>query len=217
MARPTIYSAELAERILLQLEAGKSLREICAADDMPSRATVTSWISGNRTGFASQYALAKEIGLDQLAEECLEIADAPLIGEEVITKADGGVEVRKGDMLGHRKLQIETRLKLLSKLAPKKYGDLQHIEHSGGVDIAAAVLAARRRVGWTPSDDQRGSGKFDTAPDPAPGGRAEESVSPTPTTADSTASAGIDIAAALIAARRRAGFGTSRDDGSDLA
>jgi hypothetical protein len=27
------------------------------------------------------------------------------------------------DMLGHRKLQIETRLKLLAKWNPKKYGD----------------------------------------------------------------------------------------------
>jgi hypothetical protein len=28
-------------------------------------------------------------------------------------------------MLGHRKLQIETRLKLLAKFNPKKYGDRQ--------------------------------------------------------------------------------------------
>mgnify|MGYP003348157682 FL=1 len=30
-------------------------------------------------------------------------------------------------MLGHRKLQIETRFKLLSKWNPKKYGDRQII------------------------------------------------------------------------------------------
>lgn len=201
MARPTIYSAELAARILLQLEAGKSLREICAADDMPSRATVTSWISGNRMGFASQYALAKEIGLDQLAEECLEIADAPLMGEEVITKADGGVEVRKGDMLGHRKLQIDTRLKLLSKLAPKKYGDLQQIEHSGGVDMVAILSAARRRAGLAGSETQSSPAPAPTSDDSQPQ-RQEEGGA-------------VDIAAVLIAARRRSGI--DRDDLSDLA
>jgi hypothetical protein len=33
------------------------------------------------------------------------------------------VTIKKVDMLGHRKLQVETRLKLLAKFNPKKYGD----------------------------------------------------------------------------------------------
>lgn len=154
MARPTIYSRALADQILDRLAAGKSLREICAADGMPNRSTVQGWISSNRHDFAAQYSQAKDIGLDNLAEECLEIADTPLIGEETITKADGSVEIRRGDMLGHRRLQIETRLKLLAKLAPKKYGDLQRIEHSGSVDIVATLTAARRRAGLAGFADQ---------------------------------------------------------------
>ena len=39
------------------------------------------------------------------------------------------VTIKKVDMLGHRKLQIETRLKLLAKFNPKKYGD--KVVHSG--------------------------------------------------------------------------------------
>ena len=34
-------------------------------------------------------------------------------------------------MLGHRKLQVETRLKLLAKWDPKRYGDLMRQEISG--------------------------------------------------------------------------------------
>jgi hypothetical protein len=40
------------------------------------------------------------------------------------------------DMLGHRKLQIETRLKLLAKWSPKRYGDKLGI---GGADGLAAI------------------------------------------------------------------------------
>lgn len=62
-------------------------------------------------------------GEDAIAADCLRIADTPMEGVEFVTKADGGVEEKRGDMLGHRKLQIETRLKLLAKWNPKKYGD----------------------------------------------------------------------------------------------
>jgi hypothetical protein len=41
----------------------------------------------------------------------------------VDAKGNESVSYSKEDMLGHRKLQIETRLKLLAKFNPKKYGD----------------------------------------------------------------------------------------------
>ena len=53
----------------------------------------------------------------------MRIADTPVVGEETTEKANGDTETRKGDMLGHRKLQIETRLKLLAKWDPKRYGE----------------------------------------------------------------------------------------------
>ena len=37
--------------------------------------------------------------------------------------SDQGTSTTVEDMLGHRKLQIETRLKLLSKWDPKRFGD----------------------------------------------------------------------------------------------
>ena len=193
MARPTLLTPALREQIIGQLEFGKSLREICAAEGMPNRSTVHDWIANNVQGFAAQYARAKETGLDQLAEECLQIADSPLIGEEVISRADGGVETRRGDMLGHRRLQIETRLKLLAKLAPKKYGDLQKIEHSGGVDIAATILAARRRSGLAVVNEEQCSPAA-----PLLAGVQEKGLEEGATG---------NVAAALIAARRRAGIG----------
>jgi hypothetical protein len=57
-----------------------------------------------------------------MAEECLIIADTPKFGQKQVMTEDGTATTLE-DMLGHRKLQIETRLKLLAKWNPKKYGD----------------------------------------------------------------------------------------------
>jgi hypothetical protein len=42
---------------------------------MPAEATVRLWAAEDREGFSAQYARARDIGLDALAEEVLEIAD----------------------------------------------------------------------------------------------------------------------------------------------
>lgn len=89
-------------------------------------------------------ARARESGEDYLAAECLQIANTPEAGEETEFDKDGNVVRRKvGDMLGHRKLQIETRLKLLAKWNPKKYGDKQQLEHSGGLTLEQLVVASK--------------------------------------------------------------------------
>lgn len=59
-----------------------------------------------------------------IAAEAMRIADTPVDGVETEEDESGAVvKVKRGDMLGHRKLQIETRLKLLAKWDPKRYGD----------------------------------------------------------------------------------------------
>ena len=113
---------------------------------MPDESTVRQW-EVDRQDFAPQSQRAREIGYDSLADQCLQIADTPVIGEERTTKADGSIEVRQVEMLGHRRLQIDTRMRLLGKWAPKKYGDKQQVEHSGSVDVATTLLAARKRSG----------------------------------------------------------------------
>jgi hypothetical protein len=95
-------------------------------------------------------ACARDMGYDAMAEDCLLIADTPMLGEEISESespdgedAEGNtvmkktVTIKKVDMLGHRKLQIETRLKLLAKFNPKKYGDRQVL---AGDDEAPLVL-----------------------------------------------------------------------------
>jgi hypothetical protein len=116
------YSQEIAEAICARLSEGEPLRQICRDEGMPKWRTVYDWLAENED-FAARFARAREVGFDAIAAEALEIADTPLMGEEITEKDDGRVEKRKGDMLGHRKLQIETRLKLLAKWDPKRYGE----------------------------------------------------------------------------------------------
>lgn len=146
MGRPSSYTPEIAAEICERLAAGESLRAICRDERMPDRSTVAKWVIDDVCGFSSQYARARDIGLDAMAEEALEIANTPVEGVRREETEDGYKEIHE-DMLGHRKLQVDTRKWYLSKLAPKKYGDLQRVEHSGSVDIAATILEARKRSG----------------------------------------------------------------------
>lgn len=89
---------------------------------MPGVQTVYDWMEAH-PAFAVSFARARARGFDAIAADTLAIADTPVEGEETTEKPDGSVEKKRGDMLGHRKLQIETRLKLLAKWDPKRYGE----------------------------------------------------------------------------------------------
>lgn len=57
--RPSIYSQEIADAICEAIAGGKSLRQVCAQDDMPSTATVIRWTQ-EKPEFRERYARARE-------------------------------------------------------------------------------------------------------------------------------------------------------------
>ena len=119
--RPSLKTPERCKEICDRLSKGEPLTVICADAHMPHDSIVRDWMA-NDEEFSRAIARARELGFDALAWEAKQIADTPLIGEETTIKASG-IETKRGDMLGHRKLQIETRLKLLAKWDPKRYGE----------------------------------------------------------------------------------------------
>jgi len=156
--RPSKYTPALAAAICARLAAGESLRAICRGKGMPSEATIRVWARDDVEGFYAQYARARDIGLDVLADETLAIADTPMEGVRIEKSKDGIKEVRE-DMLGHRRLQVDTRKWYLSKLAPKRYGDKTSMELTGAdggpvqisdteraAKLAALVAAAQKRA-----------------------------------------------------------------------
>lgn len=156
MARPCEYTKELADKICEQLANGWSLRTVCDADEMPSVATVFSWMRKDPE-FLKQYARAKQESADAMAEELLHIADTPLEGEEVTIKGDGTQEVKRADMLGHRRLQIDSRKWLMAKMKPKKYGDQLDLTSKGEqIAVLPAEIYAKHNAPSEPGNDSLG-------------------------------------------------------------
>jgi len=128
IGRPSKYTPEIAKKMCEMLADGIPLREICRQDGFPEWRTVYDWMYRDDAlgeagvGLSAAFARAREVGYEAIAEECLKIADNPQWGQKQVM-TDQGTSTTVEDMLGHRKLQIETRLKLLAKWNPKKYGD----------------------------------------------------------------------------------------------
>lgn len=121
MGRPSKYTPELAAEICERLSNGEPLRQICRDEHMPAWQKIYEWMAKDNE-LSGAIARARVLGYEAIAEETLLIADTPKWGTKETVGKDGAT-VTKEDMLGHRKLQIETRLKLLAKWDPKRYGD----------------------------------------------------------------------------------------------
>ena len=113
---------------------------------MPGESAVRFWVLDDLDGFAAKYTRARAVGYERMAEEILAISDTPMIGTKSVSKATG-LEITEGDMIEHRRLQVDTRKWMLAKMLPKVYGDKQQVEHSGQVDVVSVLNAARNRVG----------------------------------------------------------------------
>jgi hypothetical protein len=131
----TRFKTEICDRI----SDGTPLRAICREEGKPNWRTVYLWLEEDPE-FNAHFAHAREIGYDAIAADALLIADTPQEGVKYEDGPLGSKEVRE-DMLGHRKLQIETRLKLLAKWSPKKYGDkVDHISSDGSMSQNPTVI-----------------------------------------------------------------------------
>lgn len=127
--RPSDFTAEIAERVIAELEEGRSLRAICLADDMPTARTVHNWLN-NHDEFFQQYKRAREIQADTIFDECLDIADSQ--EGDIITK--DGEDIVNHDVIARAKLRIDTRKWMAGKLKPKSYGDKVAIGGDGDMD-----------------------------------------------------------------------------------
>ena len=68
------YSPEIADLICDRIAEGASLRQICQDANMPAKSTIFVWLEEHED-FARSYALARQIQIEDLMDEILEIAD----------------------------------------------------------------------------------------------------------------------------------------------
>ena len=135
IGRPSKYTDEIAHEIIERVSNGEPLAQVCRDDHMPGLRTVYDWMERDEA-LSARFARAREAGFDMISVDALRIADTPIEG--TTTKVDqDGTTITREDMLGHRKLQVETRLKLLAKWDPKRYGD--RLEHAGKTEIVYRI------------------------------------------------------------------------------
>ena len=118
--RPTDYSLELTAAICERLAVGESLRSICRDDEMPSMASIFLWLS-KHPEFSEQYARAREAQAESHADRIVEIADDDTIDPN------------------HKRIMVDARKWVASKLKPKRYGDKAEVEHKGDVGLTVVV------------------------------------------------------------------------------
>lgn len=114
--------SEVQEAILRRVIEGESINAISKDKDMPAKSTVFRWLLESED-FKLGYMLAKALYTETLAEELLEIADAPppmiltVTGENTTeTRVDNGA-------VQHAKLRVDVRKFLMGKLNPRRFGD----------------------------------------------------------------------------------------------
>ena len=118
--RPTDYSLEPTAVICERLAVGESLRSICRDDAMPSMASIFLWLS-KHPEFSEQYARAREAQAESHADRIVEIADDDTIDPN------------------HKRIMVDARKWVASKLKPKRYGDKAEVEHKGDVGLTVVV------------------------------------------------------------------------------
>ncbi len=110
---------------------------------MPSSRTVYDWLDNDKT-FSAGFARARELGGLAWIEEGVHTARTTEMGQVVTYKSDGSVEMRREDMLGHRRLKSDVFFKAAAKICPSKYGD--KVALVGGSDTDAPIQSTIRVV-----------------------------------------------------------------------
>ena len=114
--------AKFSELVLDGMRSGLSALKACEAAGV-HQSTFNTWLNDD-SALAVDYARAREYLIERMAQEVLDLSDSD-VGLQPDGKKDWAA-VQK------HKLQVDTRKWLLSKLAPKKYGE--KLEVSGDPD-----------------------------------------------------------------------------------
>ena len=140
MGRPVLYGLDnpIWETIVEGIADGKSLSSVLKAPNMPSHALARLMIKDNVV-FREAYERALQHRADRLAEEILELADEdPPEGLEGAS-LNGWVQ--------DKRLRVDTRKWIASKLKPKTYGDRIDVSVvDQRISVIDAINEAQARV-----------------------------------------------------------------------
>ena len=121
----------MVDALLVQIETGKSMREVCRMDGMPDHGTVIRWMRDD-AALATKYARARMAQADVLFDRMEAVEEA----------------VSAGTMDSHAaRVVLDSMRWRASKLAPKIYGDRLDVSVSDTrISISGALAAAQARL-----------------------------------------------------------------------
>jgi hypothetical protein len=131
MAYATDEVAEIQEKVITEIQTGRSLRQVCGDEGMPNFRTVQRWIVSDGS-FAVKYARARTAQADTLFDRMEAVEES----------------VANGTMDSHAaRVVLDSMRWRASKLAPKVYGDRLDVSVSDNrISISGALLAAQSRL-----------------------------------------------------------------------
>ncbi len=128
MGRPSGYSEEIADKVCKAFaNSDKGLRKTLEADpELPAFGTVKDWVA-KHSSFSDKFAQAKRQQLENMAEDIVDLADRD--------------DLDPND----KRLRVDTRKWLLTKLMHRTYGDKLDVT-SGGEKLAVPPHQIDARV-----------------------------------------------------------------------
>lgn len=144
MAYTSDQRKQALQAVVEGLRKGTPLTVICSAEGMPCDDTIRDWAEAD-PDIARDIARARETGFDQIALDALSIADDTANDTR---KGKDGDEQANTEWITRSRLRVETRLKLLAKWDPKRYGDMMKLGDAdgGNLNLAAAIAAGNARA-----------------------------------------------------------------------
>ena len=131
MAYEVAEVCEIQEKVVAEIQTGRSLRQVCGDEGMPDFRTVQRWIVSDGQ-FAVKYARARMAQADVLFDRMEAVEEA----------------VSAGTMDSHAaRVVLDSMRWRASKLAPKVYGDRLDVNVSDTrISITGALAAAQSRL-----------------------------------------------------------------------
>lgn len=160
--RPTKYSQDMADRVCDLISKGKTIEQVGAMDDMPSRETIYDW-KRDYADFSDSIARARVEQTHAWAEQIITIADD--IQQDVLRDGDGNPVY---DSNGNPKiikeqprrsqLRIETRQWIMERVNRGDFGNRQqmdvhhHFADKDDAEILHELRTAAEAAGLSPDD-----------------------------------------------------------------
>jgi hypothetical protein len=134
MQRTDEEKRNLCEQILDRVSDGEPLAAVCRELKLPV-STWYAWCEAD-TELAGRIARAREAGFDVIATDCQRIADEPPPSTDTGATDSGYVQWQKN--------RIWTRLQLLAKWDPKRYGERMQVDANVSTTVDIRDFTGRK-------------------------------------------------------------------------